>query len=752
MKSNLVEGQSFPPGYRLDRKLSQIASVEAWVATSEQTGDRVFVRLLLDNPPAEDWLHLITVIDSVRGLVHENINLVRLHGSADGIHYLIEPFIAGGSPFSVHADNAWQVLKQLIDTLEYIHQLGQAHGTIHPHNLVVDNGGTLHLTGMGISPDWSADTRHRAFLSPQVETGTAPDPSDDIYSLGCLIYSVLTGRFWERDQRPEAPLPASLEPLVTQMMSETPFERNVDLDQVRSLLARHFDDDSSGIATVDFTRQRDDSREQPVTAEVLTRQSTGISSRIVGIGFVALLMLGASVFYLLPESGSDDGSLSKVRPAPAASAQASSQKPAEAVTPDITPVAAARLELMQEQGDTAARQILRLQLDLEDQGVPLWAGSEYAAITIRIEAAEELFRSTDFEAALSGYESITEDLELLKARIPTELAAQIARGDTALRDGDSHEALTAFTIASAIDPDGPGLSAKLVRAENLEEVLSLMRRAEMHEREDNLDGALSVYQNAYKLDGLWQPAEAGITRIREAIRQRDFRRAMSLAFQHIASKDYEAARARFADAQAIFPDSGEPADGLQQIIQAETSDAINRLRVKAEDHMAAGKWDEAITAYAEVLAISDSLEFAVAGLEGARWRQDLDRRLLRFLSDPPLLQSNEELQAASATLREATRVAEIPAAMQRQLDSLAKLISTARIEIPVTIYSDGKTSVTVRRHARLGTIDNHVIYLIPGRYTITGERAGYRDVRENLVLIAGRPAPVITVASTERVR
>ena len=70
----------------------------------------------------------------------------------------------------------------------------------------------------------------------------------------------------------------------------------------------------------------------------------------------------------------------------------------------------------------------------------------------------------------------------------------------------------------------------------------------------------------------------------------------------------------------------------------------------------------------------------------------------------------------------------------------------------MTISSDGKTHITVRKHAALGKVTEQTVYLIPGRYTIVGERSGFRDVREDLIIIAGRPIPEVTIASTERIR
>jgi autotransporter translocation and assembly factor TamB len=49
-------------------------------------------------------------------------------------------------------------------------------------------------------------------------------------------------------------------------------------------------------------------------------------------------------------------------------------------------------------------------------------------------------------------------------------------------------------------------------------------------------------------------------------------------------------------------------------------------------------------------------------------------------------------------------------------------------------------------------VTNTVVNLIPGRYTVVGQRLGYRDVREDVVVLAGKPSPILEIASTERVR
>lgn len=227
---------------------------------------------------------------------------------------------------------------------------------------------------------------------------------------------------------------------------------------------------------------------------------------------------------------------------------------------------------------------------------------------------------------------------------------------------------------------------------------------------------------------------------------------MSEGFQAIAAKDYDAARTGFNNAQSILPNSSEPADGLLQIEQAERNDLIQGHRKQAAMHESASDWPAAIKEYEAALAITPNLEFALTGLAEAKRRQEIDQNILRFLRDPTLLQSDDNLDEASRLLRDASRLSGVTGELQQQINTLAQMVSTARIEIPVTITSDGKTDVTVRRHKALGTITSEIVYLIPGRWAIVGIRPGYQDVRRDLVLIAGRPVPEINIASTDRVR
>ena len=748
MTSHLVEGQAYPPGYRLDRKVAESAKNKAWVAIGEQTGNRAFVRVLTD-PGSERWASATAAIDNAKGLVHKHINLITGYGIAEGLHYLIEPYIAGvqGDP-----PGDWHSLEQLTAALSYAHGLGIVHGNLHPGAVLVDDKGEILVTGFGLPADWSSQEQHRQYLSPQVRQGDAPDKTDDIYSLGCFIFRALTNKDYQASVTPDTPIPEQLADLLSRMLSDAPFDRVVTLADVHDALEAHFNQDRGGIESIPFTRR------PPPTAGPLTtssgqaasaldtRPTRRVSANVVVSVLIGLLIFALAFYYLLPDPENFPpttlhGSVIVEAKVPAARPSA----------PAVTPLAAARLAYIQGEAEKLAQDILRLQIQLEDQGIFLWAAKEYAAITAALDDAESDFRNADYETALDKYETLLAELKSLVGRKPAILQEQVAIGDQALADGDALAALTAFTIATSISPDDETLQARLARAENIEEVFSLMKRGEVLERDQRLDDAFDIYRQASQLDGLWQPARSSMTRVRSVIRQRDFQQAMSDAFAALSRKDYASAKAAFISAGEILPDSPEPADGLLQVEQAERKNAIEAHRINAGRHLEEEAWQAAITEYEAALAIAETLEFAHQGLAYARQRLNLETAFARFLGDPTLLQDDDELTAAGSIIREASRLEKKSPTLLRQIDTLSSLVSLARREMPVTIRSNGKTNITVRKHAALGKVISQVVYLIPGRWTLVGERAGYRDVREDLVIIAGKPIPDITIASTEKI-
>ena len=80
---------------------------------------------------------------------------------------------------------------------------------------------------------------------------------------------------------------------------------------------------------------------------------------------------------------------------------------------------------------------------------------------------------------------------------------------------------------------------------------------------------------------------------------------------------------------------------------------------------------------------------------------------------------------------------------------MERLVAAAETPLRVALASDNVTEVTINRIGRLGAFDRKDVELLPGRYTVVGVRAGFRDVRREITLVPGREAPTLVIRCEE---
>ncbi|MEM9301589.1 MAG: hypothetical protein AAGE01_05730, partial [Pseudomonadota bacterium] len=167
-------------------------------------------------------------------------------------------------------------------------------------------------------------------------------------------------------------------------------------------------------------------------------------------------------------------------------------------------------------------------------------------------------------------------------------------------------------------------------------------------------------------------------------------------------------------------------------------------RRKGAEALAAEDWEGALGHFDALLKREPNAREALEGKALADERQSLYGEIERFLARPEGWWSDAGRERAGELIASAEDVAgELPKLATLRARLTAQLV-LAEQPVNVTLESDNACNVVVYRVARLGAFDRHELTLKPGRYTAVGTRSGFRDVRREFLVPAGRsPAPVV---------
>lgn len=192
-------------------------------------------------------------------LEHPHILPVFDFGESDGITYFVMRFLEGGTlkDRMKSAPLPWaeidRLFTQLADALGYAHDHGVVHRDLKPANALIDSNGNLFLTDFGIakllesaSPrltQTDAIMGTPAYISPEQAQALPVDRRSDIYSLGIILYEMVTGRVPFTADTPLAvilkqisdplplptaikpDLPASVERVILKALAKNPADR-----------------------------------------------------------------------------------------------------------------------------------------------------------------------------------------------------------------------------------------------------------------------------------------------------------------------------------------------------------------------------------------------------------------------------------------------------------------------------------------------------------------------------------------------
>jgi len=176
---------------------------------------------------------------SAASLSHPNMVNIYDVGEEDGIHYIVMEYIEGktlkdliNKEAPLPVNQAVRIALQIAEALKHAHERNIVHRDIKPHNILLTADGRAKVTDFGIARAVSAGGYTQTgvvmgsvqYFSPEQAKGVTVGPQSDLYSLGCVLYEMLSG---EVPFEGESPISIALKHLQEEPLPINKFSSNL---------------------------------------------------------------------------------------------------------------------------------------------------------------------------------------------------------------------------------------------------------------------------------------------------------------------------------------------------------------------------------------------------------------------------------------------------------------------------------------------------------------------------------------------
>ncbi|QWQ39449.1 Stk1 family PASTA domain-containing Ser/Thr kinase [Gemella sp. zg-570] len=196
--------------YKIISHLGTGGMATVWLAEDTILNRKVAVKTFkIDSNDEEAIKRFNREANAVTTLYHNNIVSIYDVENEDNFYYLILEYVEGmtlkdymvKNP-NIPLDTAIHIMKQIAEGLSHAHKNGIIHRDIKPQNILMDKNLTCKITDFGISRAYGDTTLTQTnqmlgtvyYLSPEQARGNVATAQSDIYSLGILMFELLTGK------------------------------------------------------------------------------------------------------------------------------------------------------------------------------------------------------------------------------------------------------------------------------------------------------------------------------------------------------------------------------------------------------------------------------------------------------------------------------------------------------------------------------------------------------------------------------